>query len=236
MFFIIIYFFSLGSARWGCTVLEKNDVAPSYYLILSILCYFYDIYCILWYEKPPANLTTYTPPPSEMRSNLLFHSLSLFFFHLIFTLIPPSSSLPFSLLYSTWHAPSCSVSFPVWLYLLRYLSLLVSLSLSALSHVFFLFLTSGSLVLIVLSPGKSHRRAVQSCKPPMTPSLFPTRFTEHREHTNTHTRYTAMQTCNNSKAQTARTHTQAYITAACCVIERNIYLFVLILCWLCETL
>lgn len=52
---------------------------------------------------------------------------------------------------------------------IQYLSLLFSPP----SHVSSLFLAGGSLVLIVFSLGNSHRRAVQSCKPPMSVSLFP---------------------------------------------------------------
>lgn len=128
-------------------------------------------------------------------------SCSLFFFvefpHSTFFLTP------FSLPYNLPGMPLLA-SFPFqFLSLLRYRSLLVSLPLSPPSHVFSLFLAGGSLVLIVFSQGKSHRRAVQSYKPHMTLSLFPITVLQDSPCTeSTLSRYTNVLTCNNTNTQT----------------------------------
>lgn len=181
---------------------------------------------------------------SDLHTSVL--SLSSFPTSCIFLVFKPSSLTPlsFPLLYNSPGMPLLA-AFPSLLLFPLSWDTAHSQSLSPPSHVFSLSLIGGSLVLIVFSQGKSHRRVVQSYNPPMTLPLFPiTALQDSLCTESTHSQYTTMQPCSNRKTQITHAHTlyQRLISQQhVCVCNRakqreHIYLFVFIPCWLWATL
>lgn len=183
-----------------------------------------------------------------IKNNELTSLLSHFFQLPVFSLFlhPPPSHLYLSPSFTIHLAcPFLQLFLSCFFSLSPEIPLTPSLSLSPPSHVFSLSLIGGSLVLIVFSRGKSHRRVVQSCNPPMTLPLFPiTALQDSLCTESTHSQYTTTQPCSTTKTQITHAHTlyQRLISQQhVCVCNRakqreHIYLFVFIPCWLWATL